>query len=129
MKDKNVIYDKSFAFAIKIVHLYEKLRNEKKEFIMSKQILRSGTSIGANVSEAVEGQSKKDFISKLSIGLKEANETKYWINLLIATNYLTKEVGENLLNDLNEIIKILVSILKTSKNNYKSDSKVSIDQD
>ncbi len=119
MKEKNVIYEKSFNFAIRIVNLSKYLRQEKREFMISQQLLRSGTSIGANVSEAVEGQSRKDFISKISIALKEANESKYWIDLLSATNYLTEEMRKNLLNDLEEIIKILVSILKTSKSNSK----------
>ena len=115
MKKDNVIYDKSFNFAIRIVNLFKHLKDEKKEFIISKQLIRSGTSIGANISEAIEAQSKKDFISKLSISLKEANETKYWLNLLIATGYLDKKLGSSYLFDINEIIKILVSILKTSK--------------
>ena len=115
MKENNVIYDKSFSFAIRIVNLFRYLKNEKKEFVISKQVMRSGTSIGANVSEAVEGQSKKDFISKMSIALKEANETKYWLNLLVATEYLDKKVGDSFLSDLGEIIKMLVSILKTSR--------------
>jgi len=112
---QNIIYDKSFNFAIRIVKLYKYLQEDKKEYIISKQIIRSGTSIGANVSEAIEGQSKKDFIAKLSISLKEANETKYWIKLLIATDYLEEKLGNDILNDLLEIIKILVSIIKTTK--------------
>ncbi len=78
MRINNVIEEKSFKFALRIINLYKFLRSEKKEYIMSKQILRSGTSVGANIAEGVEAQSKKDFISKLSIALKEANETKYW---------------------------------------------------
>ena len=115
MKENNVIYDKSFNFAVRVVNLFRYLRTEKNEFIISKQMMRSGTSIGANVSEAIEGQSRKDFISKLSIALKEANETKYWIKLLVATGYMSEKLGVSFLNDLNEIIKILVSILKTSR--------------
>lgn len=115
MKTNNIIEEKSFSFAIRIVNAYKFLKN-KNEHIISKQLLRSGTSIGANIAEGVQGQSKKDFISKLSISLKEANETKYWIRLLIATDYLETIQGNSLLSDLEEIIKILVAILKTSRN-------------
>jgi len=114
LKTDNIIEDKSFNFAIRIVNLYKFLKN-KNEHIISKQLLRSGTSVGANVAEGIQGQSKKDFVSKLSIALKETNETKYWIRLLIATDYLEQKLGENLLFDLEEIIKILVAILKTSR--------------
>jgi len=110
---KNVIYDKSFKFAIKIVNLYKLLVN-KKEYIISKQLLRSGTSIGANVSEATAAYSKKDFISKMSIASKEARETKYWIELLIATDFLTGN-EKIILNDVKELIRILTSIIKTSQ--------------
>ncbi|RKD21925.1 four helix bundle protein [Caminicella sporogenes DSM 14501] len=118
MKD-NIIYRKSFNFAIDIVNLYKYLINEKREFVISKQLLRSRTSIGANVSEAIEAQSKKDFISKLSIALKETRETKYWIELLNATDYLEKDLANNLLNKTNELLRILVSIIKTSKAKLK----------
>ena len=109
----SVVYKKSFEFAIKIVNLYKDLTN-KKEFVMSKQLLRSGTSIGANVAEATAAYSKKDFVSKMSIASKEARETKYWLDLLKATHYLS---GEDfyILKDINEIIKILTSIIKTSQ--------------
>ena len=111
--NESIIYNKSFKFAIKIVNLYKNLIN-KKEYIMSKQLLRSGTSIGANVSESSAAYSKRDFISKMSIASKEARETKYWIDLLIATGYLN-EIDKQILNDINEIIKILTSIIKTSQ--------------
>ncbi len=111
--NESIIYNKSFKFAIKIVNLYKNLIN-KKEYIMSKQLLRSGTSIGANVSESSAAYSKRDFISKMSIASKEARETKYWIDLLIATGYLN-ETDKQILNDINEIIKILTSIIKTSQ--------------
>ena len=111
----NAIEDKSFNFALRIVNLNKYLTGKKKEYVMSKQLLRSGTSIGANVSEAVRAQSKKDFISKLSIALKEANESRYWIRLLIASQYVEEKSGADLLQDLEEIIKLLVSIIKTSK--------------
>ena len=117
MKD-NVLLDKSFAFAIRIVKLYKYLSQDKKEFILSKQLLRSGTSIGANINEAQDAQSKNDFISKLSISLKEARETKYWIELLRETDYLTDKEANNILEDLIEVIKLLVSIIKTTKENH-----------
>ena len=114
MEKENIIKDKSFTFAIEIVTLYKSLI-EKKEFILSKQLLRSGTSIGANVREAEHAQSKADFISKLSIALKEANETEYWIELLFVTNYISKTEFENIKPKITEILKILVSIINTSK--------------
>ena len=113
----SVIYKKSFEFAIKIVNLYKNLTN-KKEFVISKQLLRSGTSIGANVAEATAAYSKRDFTSKMSIASKEARETKYWLDLLKATNYLG-EKDFDILNDIDEIIKILTSIIKTSQEKEK----------
>jgi four helix bundle protein len=91
MKKDNIIQQKSFAFAIRVVNLYKFLTNEKKEFVLSKQLLRSGTSIGANVEESIGGQSEKDFLSKLSIAYKEARKTMYWLKLLLATDYLKRE--------------------------------------
>ena len=117
MKSNNVVQQKSFAFAIRIVNVYKYLTLEKKEFVLSKQLLRSGTSIGANINEAQDAQSKNDFISKLSISLKEARETKYWIELLRETDYLTDKEANNILEDLIEVIKLLVSIIKTTKEN------------
>ena len=114
---ENLIVDKSFKFAIRIINLYKYLCEEKKEFVLSKQLLRSGTSIGANVKEAIQGQSKKDFLSKMNISLKEASEAEYLIELLIATNYLNERDGNSILEDCVEIKKILHSIVKTSKNN------------
>ena len=108
----NIILDKSFLFAIKIVNLYKKLVNEKKEYVISKQLLRSGTSIGANTREGVNGYSKKDFKYKLSIAFKEAKETEYWLELLIATNILTEKEVNTTLNECNEICRILSSIIK-----------------
>ncbi|WP_028855470.1 four helix bundle protein [Psychrilyobacter atlanticus] len=119
MKANNLIEEKSFKFALRIVNLYKFLQTQKKEYIMSKQILRSGTSVGANIAEGVEAQSKKDFISKMSIALKEANETKYWLRLLIASDYIDSNVGGNLKEELLEIIKILTAILKKSRENLK----------
>ena len=116
MKD-NILLDKSFIFAVRIVKLYKYLCSQKKEYVLSKQLLRSGTSIGANINEAQDAQSKNDFISKLSISLKEARETKYWIELLRETDYLTDKEVNNILEDLIEVIKLLVSIIKTTKEN------------
>jgi len=113
----NVVVDNSFKFAVRIVNLYKYLCDDKKEFVLSKQLLRAGTSIGANVKEAIQGQSKKDFLSKMNIALKEASETEYWIELLIETKYLSSKDGSSILNDCIEIKKILHSIVKTSKNN------------
>ena len=110
----NVIENKSFDFAVRIVNLHKHLSNEKKEFVLSKQLLRSGTSIGANVSEAVRGQSKADFLVKMSIALKEANESHYWIRLLYKTDFLTEQEFNSIENDVVELIKILSSICKTS---------------
>ena len=117
MKKDNIILEKSFTFAVRIVKLYQYLCDSKKEFILSKQLLRSGTSIGANVNEAQAAQSKNDFISKLSISSKEARETKYWIDLLIASNYLNIEDKhtKSLVLDIEEIIKIITSIIKSTK--------------
>ena len=112
----NVIENKSFQFAIRIVRLYKFLCEEKKEYILSKQLLRAGTSIGANVTESQQAQSQPDFVSKISISLKEASETKYWIKLLGATEYLSENQTKSILDDCVEIEKILVTILKSAKN-------------
>lgn len=113
---ENVVQIKSYAFAIKIVNTCKKLQHDKKEFILSKQLLRSGTSIGANIEEAIGGQSKKDFFAKLTISYKEARETKYWVRLLTDTGYLAKEESEPLLNDIEELLRIIGSIQKTIRN-------------
>ena len=112
---KNVIQDKSKKFAVRIINLYKYLNDNKKEYIISKQILRCGTSIGANVRETVNAQSKSDFISKMSIALKEADETAYWLELLYETDFITIEQFDSINYDCTEIIKILISIIKTSK--------------
>ena len=114
MEKKNVIKEKSFAFAIEVVSLY-KILAERKEFILSKQLLRSGTSVGANVRESEHAQSKADFIHKLSIALKEANETEYWLDLLYETKYLSKTEFENIKPSIIELLKLLTSIINTSK--------------
>ena len=111
----NPIVDKSFQFAIRVVNLYKHLCNEKHEYVLSKQLLRSGTSIGANVSEAQQPQSDNDFIAKLSIALKETTETKYWLRLLAATDYLTDREAKSMLSDCSELEKILTAIIKTTR--------------
>ena len=110
MKQDNVIQEKSFAFAIRIVNLYKYLCDNKKEFVLSKQVLRSGTSIGANIEESIGGQSDKDFLTKVTIAYKEARETVYWLKLLLATDYINKEQADSLLKDAEEICKILGKI-------------------
>jgi four helix bundle protein len=118
---ENIIQDKSYTFAIRIVKLYKYLCEIKKEYVLSKQILRSGTSIGANVEEAIGGQSKNDFISKLSIAYKEARETHYWLRILKDTDFIDEIQFKSLEQDINEILKILTSIQKSVKkvaNNY-----------
>lgn len=111
----NVVRNKSFDFAIRIVKLYQYLNNNKKEFILSKQLLRSGTSVGAMIREAEHAESKSDFIHKFAIAQKEANETVYWLELLKATDYLNEKEFENIYNDAITILKLITSILKTSK--------------
>ena len=112
---ENVIEIKSFNFAVRIVNLYKYLTDTKKEYVLSKQLLRSGTSIGANVAEAEQAQSKPDFVSKMNIALQETSETKYWIKLLQATDFLSKEESSLILDDCIELEKILISIVKSSK--------------
>jgi len=114
IKNKNVLKDKSFTFSIHIVEQYKRL-TESKEFVMSKQLLRSGTAIGALIREAEFAQSRADFISKLSISLKEANETCYWLELLHGTHYIDAERFEKSSKYINELISMLVSSIKTSK--------------
>ena len=109
---ENIIEIKSFDFAVRIVNLYKHLTDEKKEFVLSKQLLRSGTSIGANVAEAEKAQTKPDFNAKMNIALKEANETEYWLKLLYKTEYLTEKEFDSIEKDNKEIIAILVSICK-----------------
>lgn len=116
----SVIENKSFQFAVRIVNLYKHLTTEKKEYVLSKQLLKSGTSIGANVSEAEHGQSRADFYSKLSISLKEAHETHYWIKLLYETKFLSEKEFNSLETDIKEIIFLLTSICKTTQNNQSN---------
>lgn len=115
MKNENIIHDKSYAFALRVIKLYKYLTVERKEFVLSKQVLRSGTSAGALVKESEHAQSKADFVSKMSIALKEANETLYWLHLLKDSDYITNEQFESISTDAEEILKILVSIVKTSR--------------
>jgi|SRR5690554_242451 len=112
---ENIIKDKSFSFALRIVKFYQFFSESKKEYILSKQLLRSATSVGAMIREAEHAESRTDFIHKLSIGLKEANESGYWLELLYQSNYINQKQYDSLINDLTEILKILVSILKKLK--------------
>ncbi len=118
MDEKNEIASLSFKFAVRIVKLYKYLREDRGEYILSKQLLRSGTSIGANVTEAQSAQSKKDFISKMSIAQKEARESDYWIRLLLETDYLPRGSAKvkTLQNDLESIVRLLSAIIISSKN-------------
>lgn len=113
----NVIQEKSRAFAISIINCYRFLNEEQHEYVMSKQLLRCGTSIGANTRESRNAQSRNDFLNKLNIALKEADETDYWLDLLHTTDYLDDNMYDSLENDCSEIIKILTSIIKTLKGN------------
>ena len=116
---ENVSLDKSFDYAVRIVNLCKYLNNDKKEYIMSKQLLRCGTSIGANISEAQRGQSLADFTTKMCIALKEANESEYWLRLLYKTDYLEEKQFESIHKDAEELINILTSICKTSQEKMK----------
>ncbi len=120
MKKDNVIQTKSFDFAVSIVNLYKHLTKVKKEFVLSKQLLRSGTSIGANVEEAIGAQSDKDFLHKFSIAYKEARESMYWVKLLHATNYLTDTEFKYLIDKIDEICKIIGSIQVTMKTRMRN---------
>lgn len=114
---ENVVKDKTFAFAVRIVKLNKYLCADKKEYTISKQILRSGTSVGAMVTEAEHAQTKKDFLHKMAIAQKEINETIYWLNLLKETEYLSAEHHESISTDAVEIIRLITTILKSTKNN------------
>jgi len=115
LKDNNVVVEKSYAFAIRIVNCCKFLYTEKKEFVLSKQLLKSGTSIGANVEEAVGGQSRKDFFAKLSIAYKETREINYWLRILRDTQFIDTKIAESLLSDNEELLKLIGTILKTIK--------------
>ena len=115
MKPDNIIKNKSLDFAIRIVRLYKHISETSHEYVLSKQLLKSGTSIGANVREAIGGQSKEDFIAKMHIALKEVYETEYWLELLYSTDYLTEKEFKSIFADCRELTNILASILKTMK--------------
>ena len=110
----NISVEKSFDFAVRIVNLHKYLTQEQKEYVMSKQLLRCGTSIGANISEAQRGQSMADFTAKMNIALKEANEAEYWLRLLYRTEYLSKSQFESMYADVQELLGILIAICRTS---------------
>ena len=116
---ESVLRDKSYLFALRIVKLYKHLVNQKKEYTLSKQVLRSGTSIGALVREAQYAQSVRDFVNKLSIALKEANEAEYWMVLLKDAEYITKKMHDNIQPDISELKKMLTSSINTAKKNLK----------
>ena len=118
---ENAVKDKSFAFALRIVKLAKFLESKKKEFVLSKQVLRSGTAIGALVREAEHAESKADFIHKLSIALKEANETLYWLELLHQGEFIDKQSFQSIAGDSEELIKLLIAIVKTSKVSKRSE--------
>ena len=111
----NVVEEKSFQLAIRTIRLYQYLRSKKKEFVLSKQLLRSGTSVGANVAEAQQAQSRADSLSKINIALKEAAETEYWLRLLRATDYLEEKEFRSIYSDCEQVKKLLVAIVKTTK--------------
>ena len=113
----SVLYDKAYAFAVRIVRMYQFLSTERKEFILSKQVVRSGTSIGANVSEAGHAHTRPDFIHKLTIAAKEANETLYWLQLLRDTSYISDEAFISIEQDIRELQKLLTASLNTAKAN------------
>ena len=114
---ENITLEKSFDFAVRVVNLYKHITKTKKEFVLSKQLLRSGTSIGANVTEAQRGQSKADFTAKMSIALKEAYEADYWLRLLHKTEYINKKEYDSIDKDIKQIISLLMAICKTSNIN------------
>ena len=116
MKEQNIIVEKSKKFALRTINLYKYLCENQKMFPIANQVLRSGTSIGANVREAKRGQSKPDFYAKLGIALKEADETEYWLELLYESDYISKEQFDSIYSDCEEIIKLLVAIIKTRNN-------------
>ena len=115
MKEDNVVKEKSFEFSVRIVNLYKHLTSSRQEFVMSKQLLRSGTSIGANICEAEQAQSISDFIAKLSISLKESCETDYWLRLLHRTDYLNDSEYSSIIADCRDLTKLLTSIIKSLK--------------
>ena len=119
MKKENVVMSKSYTFALRIIKMYKYLVAEKKEYVLSKQLLRSGTAIGALIKESEHAQSKADFLNKMNVALKEANETEYWIELLRDSEYLLATESLSILEDSTELIRLLISIVKTTKTSLK----------
>ena len=115
MKNDSVVMNKSYTFALRVIKLYKYLVLEKKEYVLSKQLLRSGTAIGALIKEGEHAQSKADFLNKMNVALKEANETEYWIELLRDSEYLSPTESKSLLEDIAELIRLLISIVKSTK--------------
>ena len=122
MKSGNIIQEKSYSFALKVVKTYKLLIEDKREFILSKQLLRSGTSIGALIEEAIGGQTEKDFFAKMAIAYKEARETHYWIRLLRDSDYLGTQISTELLKDVDEVQRIIGSIQKTIRSKIESNN-------
>ena len=114
-KEKNVVKDKSYTFALQVIKAYKVLSQEKREFILSKQMLRSGTAIGALIKEAEHGQSRADFINKMNVALKETNETEYWLMLLKDSDYIEENTFSSLISECRELLRLLISIVKSSK--------------
>jgi len=127
MKENNIIQDKSFAFALRIIRIYKYLTTSKSEFVLSKQLLRSGTSIGANIEEAIGGVSDKDFLNKISISYKETRETIYWLKLLHLSDYISQNEFDSILYDANEILKITSKIQITIKNKLNNNINKSLE--
>ncbi len=123
MREDNLVVEKSYRFSVRIVRLYQHVSETKKEYVLSKQVLRSGTSIGANVEEAVGGRSRKDFVSKMGIAYHEARETRYWLRLLRDTDYLTPHEAESILADVQDLLKIIASIIKTTRDGNDSEGE------
>lgn len=117
---RNIVKEKSFGLAVRVVNLYKVLSVERKEFVLSKQLLRSATAVGALYREAEQAESKADFIHKMAIAQKECNEAMYWIELLKETEYLTESEFESIYEDATELIKLITSILKTTKSNINN---------
>ncbi len=121
MTHDNILYNLGKSFALRVIRLYSFLRSEKEEFVISKQIYRCGTSIGANIAESINAQSRADFVSKLSISLKEATETKYWLELLYESGNISDKQAESIMTDLNVIIGTLVKTIKKTKENESNE--------
>jgi four helix bundle protein len=122
MKTDNVVQDKSYSFALRIVRLYQYLSSEKKEYVLAKQIVKSGTSIGANVEEAIGGQSRRDFYARMTVAYKEARETHYWLRLLRDARYIMDNDATSIIADCEELLKIIGAILRTMKEGEKENN-------